>query len=95
MNCLKKLILEILAIQTSSGAVERLFSQCNIRIFGSEFGPRIEETVCRQKTWKFWFIMSRLNEIQSFEVLFFFIFQKKIRDYTRKYTIFFKIHEYT
>ena len=27
----KKLILEILAIQASSGAVERLFSQCNLR----------------------------------------------------------------
>ena len=27
----KKLILEVLAIPASSGAVERLFSQCNIR----------------------------------------------------------------
>ena len=50
----KKLILEILAIPASSGAVERLFSQCNTRCANrrNHMSPKI---------WKFWLIMSKLK----------------------------------
>ena len=51
---IQKLILEVLAIQASSGAVERLFSHVT-------YDARVEETVCLQKTWKFWFKMSKMK----------------------------------
>ena len=70
----KKLILESLANPASSGAVERRFSQCNIRSAN-------RKNRMSPKTWKFWFIMSKLK----FKLSKFFHFFRK---YTRFYTIF-------
>ena len=77
----KKMILEILANPASSGAVERRFSQCNIRSAN-------RKNRMSPKTWKFWFIMSKLKFKLS---KFFHFFSENIHDFTR----FFEIHEYT
>ena len=78
---IQKLIIEILAIPASSGAVERLFSQCDIRCANrrNRMSP---------KTWKFWFVMSKLKFKLS---NFFFDFSETIDEYTRLYT---KIHDF-
>ena len=68
----KKLILEISAIPASSGAVERLFSQCSIRC------PNRRNRMS-PKTRKFWFIMNKLKF--KLEVYF----SEKIQDFV-KYT---------
>ena len=81
----KKLILEILAIQVAQEQ-----SKGNVTS-----NLRIEGTVCRQKTWKFWFIMCRLKfKLPKF---FFLFFRKNTRIYTiiHENTRIFKIHEYT